>query len=155
MFTTEKDLIKLGVRTIGQCVRLRDIFRRRCYDTTNSNTHACGSYSYTTTTRPNTASSMQTPGRKKRSFLFSPRSSGNNGHHPDVVHHHHQHQPEKMLRKKSQVLELGQSNSCAYLAEFLIKFRIQRKNKFCNRQSLAWRTLYLVWKILREKSMPN
>ena len=52
MSATDEYLIKLGVRTIGQSVRLIDIYRRRYYDTTNSNTYGCGSYSYTTTTRP-------------------------------------------------------------------------------------------------------
>ena len=68
---TEKDLIKLGARTI--C-------RRRNYDTTNNNTDGCGSYSYTTTTKSNTTSSMQTLGREEKSFLFFPTTYGNNGH---------------------------------------------------------------------------
>ena len=80
MSATHKDLIKFGVRTTGKCVRLGDTCRRRYYDTTDNNTHGCGSYSYTTTTRPNTTVSMQTLGREKRSFLFFPRSSGNIGY---------------------------------------------------------------------------
>ena len=74
MSTTDEDLIKLGIR-----IRLRGICRR-CYDTINNKTHGCGSYSYTTTTRPNTNSFMQTLKGEERSFLFSPRSSGDNGH---------------------------------------------------------------------------
>ena len=50
MSATHKDLIKFGVRTTGKCVRLGDTCRRRYYDTTDNNTHGCGSYSYTTTT---------------------------------------------------------------------------------------------------------
>ena len=85
MSATDKDLIKLGARTIGQRVRLRDICRRRYYDTANNNTHCCGSYSNTTTTRPNTISSMQTLGQEERSFLFSPMSSGNDGHRSSSI----------------------------------------------------------------------
>ena len=74
MSATDKDLIKFGIRTIGQRVSLRDICRRRYYDITNNSTHGCGSYSYNTTTKPNRTLSMQTLGREERSFLFSPRS---------------------------------------------------------------------------------
>ena len=80
MSAKDKDFIKIVARTIEQRVRLRDIGRRRYYDIANNNTHDCGSYSYTITTRPITTSSMQTVEIKERSFLFSPRSSGNNGH---------------------------------------------------------------------------
>ena len=77
----DEDLKKLGVRIIGQLVRVREICRSY-YDTTNNNTHGCGSYSYnyTTTTRLNTTSSMQTIKREETS-LFSSGSSCNNGHH--------------------------------------------------------------------------
>ena len=97
MSATDKDLIKPGVRTIRQRARRRDICIRRYYDTINNNIHGCGSYSNTTTTRPNTTSSMQALGREERSFFFSPKSVGNNGHRSSpAVMHHHPEQPEKM-----------------------------------------------------------
>ena len=80
MSVTDKDLIKFGVRNTVKCVRLTDTCRRRYYDTTDNNTHDCGSYSYTTTTRPNTTVSIQILGREERSLLFFPRSSGNIGY---------------------------------------------------------------------------
>ena len=127
MSATEKDLIKLGDRTI---------FRRRYYDTTNNNTDGCGSYSYTTTTN-NTTSSMKTLGREERSFLFFPRTYGNNGHRSSSSRRTSSSTTtRKNAQKKSQVLKLGQSNSCACLTELLIKFQIQHKNKFCKRQGL-------------------
>ena len=52
MLATNKDLIKLGVRTLRQRGTLRDVYKRRYSDTANNNTHDCGSYSYTTTARP-------------------------------------------------------------------------------------------------------
>ena len=108
MSATDGDLIKLGVRGIGQSVRLRDICRRRYYDTTNNNTHGCGSYSYNTTTRPNATLSKQTLGREERSFLFSPRSSGNNGHcSSSSLRASSSTTTRKNAEKKSQVLELG------------------------------------------------
>ena len=64
---------------------VRDIYRSY-YDTTNNNTHGCDSYSNTTTTIPNTTSSMQILGREERSFLFSPMSSYNNGYRSSSSH---------------------------------------------------------------------
>ena len=136
MSATDEDLIKRCVRTIGQSVRVRNICRRRYYDTTNNNTHSCGSYSYTTTARLNAASSMQTLGREGRTFLFTSRSSGNNGHRSSSSRRASSTATRKNAEKKNQVIELGQANSCDYLTEFLMKFQIQCKNRFCKRQGL-------------------
>ena len=54
--------------------------RGRYYDTTKTCAHGCGSYSYITTTRPNTTSSMQTLAMEERSYFFLPKSGGKNGH---------------------------------------------------------------------------
>ena len=135
MSATDKDLIKLGVRIIGQCVRLMDICRRRYYDTTNNNTHVCGSYSYTTTTRPNTTSYIQTLGREERSFLFSPRSGGNNGHRSSSSRHASSSTTtRKLLRKKPGVR--------TWIHFMCLSDRISDKipnptqNQFCKRKGL-------------------
>ena len=125
MSATDEDFIKLGVRTIGQLVRLSDICRRRYYDSTNNNTNGCGSYSYASTTRSNTTSSMQTLGREEGSFSFFPRSGGNNGHHSSSsCCASSSTTTRKNAKKKNQVLELRQAYSCAYLTKFQIKFQI-------------------------------
>ena len=107
MSATDEDLIKLGVRTIGQRVRLRGICRGRYYDFTNNITHGCCFYSYSTTNRPNTTSSIQTLGREERSFLFSPRSSGNNDHRSSTSRRSSSSTTtRKMLRKQARCSNL-------------------------------------------------
>ena len=65
---SDEDLIRLGVRTIGDRIRLREACRR--VYTANSSLRSLNISQETSTNRP---------GLEKRSFLFSPSFGRNNG----------------------------------------------------------------------------